>query len=377
MAGCARESQRTDMDTIDTMVVPGIDESSQPPPRRLLRWLVPVALVSILLLGALELSLPYYAIAPGSAREVNDLISVPRDRSFPPAGKVLLATVSLRRVSALGALEGWLDPDVDVVPEERVLGSTPPKQFTKQNLQLMDDSKQVAVVVALRRLGFAVPEHGKGALVVSVEKGTPAEGRLAQGDVITAVDGRPTPLSQQTVEAIRARRPGQVARLEILGTNGATRVEEIVLASRPKEQTGFLGVLLRTKEQRFEYPFDVAIDSGTIGGPSAGLAFTLGVLDSLTNGELTGERKVAATGTIEIDGTVGEVGGVAQKTAAVRAAGAQYFLVPVGEYTEATAHAGRNLAVVKVANLDDAIAALARLGGDVSALGPAPPGRRG
>ncbi|MGI8686814.1 MAG: YlbL family protein [Acidimicrobiales bacterium] len=356
---------------------PGWDTSDEASSWRWLRWGAPAFIVVLLLLGSMQVSLPYYALAPGDARQVNDLIRVPKDRSFPPRGEVLLSTVSLSRVNALQAFFGWLDADVDVLPEDQILGTTPRDQFSEQNIQEMDTSKQLAAVVALRRLGYEVEEQGKGALVVQVEEDAPAFGRLIQGDVITGVDGRPAALSQEVVQAIRRHKPGEAVRLDVLGVKGGTRVEEVVLASRPDGAEGYLGVVLHTKEQKFDYPFDVVIDSGTIGGPSAGLAFTLGVLDTLTAGELTGGKKVAATGTIEIDGRVGDVGGVVQKTAAVRAAGATVFLVPPGEYEDARSHAGPKLEVVKVTDLDEAIAALARLGGDVSALGTAPAGTPG
>jgi PDZ domain-containing protein len=333
--------------------------------------------VSLLLLAAAGVTIPYFALAPGSARQVNDLIRVPQAKAFPPEGKVYLATVSLRQVTPLEALRGWLDPNTDVLPEDSVLGSTPRRQFTQQNVQLMDDSKQVAVVVALRRLGFDVPEEGKGALVVGVEKGSPADGRLAEGEVVTAVDGVPSPLSQNAVDRIRAHKPGEAIRLDVEGPDGRRRTDNVVLAPHPERPGGFLGVLLRTKEQRFDFPFDVRIDSGAIGGSSAGLAFTLGVIDTLTPGELTGGNKVAVTGTMELDGRIGDVGGVAQKTVAVRAAGARFFLVPPGEFAEARAHAAGNPEVVKVANLDEALAVMGRFGGDLSALGRGPGGSQG
>lgn len=380
MAGCARQTRRTDVDTIDPMVVPappGWDTSPEPSSWRWLRWGGPAFLALLVLLGSMQITLPYYALAPGDARQVNDLIRVPKDRSFPPRGKVLLSTVSLSRVNAFEAFFGWLDPDTDVVSEDLILGTTPRDRFTQQNIQEMDTSKQLAAVVALRRLGYKVAEQGKGGLVVQVEKKAPADGRLAQGDVITAIDRQPTTLSQEVVQGIRIHKPGETVRLEVVGVKGEPRVEEIVLGRRPDNGEGYLGVVLNTKEQKFDYPFDVVIDSGTIGGPSAGLAFTLGVLDTLTAGELTGGKKVAATGTIEIDGKVGDVGGVVQKTAAVRDAGAEVFLVPDGEYAEAASHAGGKLKVVRVSDLDDALAALASLGGDVSALGATPTGMPG
>jgi PDZ domain-containing protein len=130
-----------------------------------------------------------------------------------------------------------------------------------------------------------------------------------------------------------------------------------------------MGVELATKNHRFDMPISVSIDSLGIGGPSAGLAFTLGLIDQLTPGELTGGRKIAVTGTIEIDGTVGPVGGVAQKTAAVLHEKADAFLVPAEEYDAARARGGKHLKVIKVTTLDEALRALGTLGGDVSALG--------
>ncbi|HET7490131.1 MAG TPA: PDZ domain-containing protein [Acidimicrobiales bacterium] len=333
-----------------------------------MRWAGPLAVLVALVVGALQVGLPYYALAPGEARQVDDLIKVPGDRRFPPRGDVLLSTVSIRRVTALEALTGWLDPNTEVVPEERILGTTPRKQFTQQNIEEMDNSKQNAAVVALRRLGYTVTEHGKGALVVQVDEAAPAHGHLVQGDVVTAVDGKPTPLVDDLVGAVRSRQPGDIVHLDVTNAKGESRTEDVTLGRHPGREGGYLGVVLKTKEQKFDYPFDLSIDSGAIGGPSAGLAFTLGVLDVLTPGELTGGQKIAATGTIDLDGTVGDVGGVVQKTAAVRKAGAKVFLVPPGEYREARAHAGRNLEVVKVSTLDEALAAIGKHGGDVSAV---------
>jgi PDZ domain-containing protein len=228
----------------------------------------------------------------------------------------------------------------------------------------MEDSQQTAIIVALRALGYDVPEEGKGALVVEVSEGSPAAGRIDVGDTITAIDGVPTPLLQLAIDRIRAHRPDELARLEIVNSEGVVRIEEVRLAER--EKRAFLGVLMRTKDRSFRKPFEVKIDAGAIGGPSAGLAFVLGLIDQLSPGELTGGKKVAVTGTIEMSGEVGDVGGVAQKTAAVRAEGAQYFLVPPGEYDTARAHAGGRLEVIRVATLGEAIAALGRIGGDIS-----------
>ena len=350
------------------------------------RWWLYIAVpVSLLVLAAALsplVTLPYYAIAPGSARMVDDLIVTPPNRHYPPKGEILLTTVSLRQVHPIGALEGWLDRDIDVVPARDILGpKTPPSKLRQQNLQLMDDSKQVAEVVALRRIGLQVPEHGDGAIVAQVLPGSPADKHLLAGETITSVDGKPVHLSQEAVDLVRQKHVGDTVRLVVDHGDGTPpRTEALKLGGRSLDGTtcsatepgtgaACIGVELATKNHRFDMPISVSIDSLGIGGPSAGLAFTLGLIDQLTPGELTGGRKVAVTGTIEIDGQVGPVGGVAQKTAAVVREKADAFLVPSEEYAQAKARAGRHVQVIKVNTLDEALQALAQLGGDVSALG--------
>jgi PDZ domain-containing protein len=285
---------------------------------------------------------------------------------------VLLTTVSLGETRAIEAFAGWLDPDIDVVRREAIVPpETSGEEFRELNRLLMEDSQMTAVVVALRRLGHDITEHGEGGLVASVVQGFPADGHLEPGDVITAVDGAPTPLSRDVVAAIQAHQPGDVARLDVSPLNDeATRTVEVRLAAHPDGGGAFLGVEVRTAERDFNLPVDVKIDAGTIGGPSAGLAFTLGVIDMLTPGELTGGRRVAVTGTIGLDNAVGAVGGVAQKAAAVRDAGIEVFLVPAGEAEIARQRVGTSVRIVAVRTLDDALAALGDLGGDLSALGP-------
>ena len=375
----------TDVNTIQPMLPAG--PLSWAPlrarPRRWWLWaVIPIGLLVLAAALSPLITLPYYAIAPGSARMVDDLIVTPPDHHYPPKGEILLTTVTLRQVNPLGALEGWLDPDTDVVPSKEILGpKTPPSKLRQQNLQMMDDSKQVAEVVAMRRVGLTVPETGAGAIVADVLPGSPATGHLAPGEVIVGVDGKPVHLSSEAVDLVRKKKVGDSVRLTVdKGDGTPARTEVVALGARSLDGTSCtptdpgthqpcMGVTLGTKDHRFQMPINVSIDSLGIGGPSAGLAFTLGLIDELTPGELTGGRKIAVTGTIEIDGTVGPVGGVAQKTAAVLAEHADAFLVPAEEYAQASARAGKHLKVIKVTTLDEALRALGTLGGDVSALG--------
>jgi PDZ domain-containing protein len=189
-------------------------------------------------------------------------------------------------------------------------------------------------------------------------------------DVITAVDGRPVRSAEQLTAAIRSHRPG--TRVAVTVRRGR-RSETLhpVLTHLPAQgghpaqpHTAFLGVEVQD-DTTYTLPFDVHIDVGNIGGPSAGLALTLGLLDTLSGGRLTGGHTVAATGTITPTGQVGPVGGVAQKSVAITRAGARLFLVPPDEYRTALRRVGAGVKVEEVTSLAQALADLRAIGGSV------------
>jgi PDZ domain-containing protein len=336
------------------------------------------SLVLVSVIVAVTVQLPYYAIAPGGALDVGQLVQVSEgNTTYDAKGAVLMCTVSLKRTTVVEALQGWLDPNIDVVKDEVIVPPTIDEdRLRKLNLQAMDTSKEQALAVAFEHLGYD-SVTGTGAQIVDVLDDSPADGKLEAGETITAVDGAPVELHTDAIRILRTNRPGDRVRLTVAPAgDGASRDVELVLAPNPEDRRrGVVGVTLRTRTPGFDFPFDVRIDSEGIGGPSAGLAFTLELLEVLTPGELTGGRKVAATGTMELDGSVGEVGGVAQKAVAVRRAGAELFLVPEAELAEARAHAGKGLRVESVRDLDDALRILASLGGNALALER--PGRDG
>lgn len=344
-------------------------------------WLLggaPLIFVAILGLLLGKLTLPYVSLSPGGADPINQLVSVPLDKRHPPKGSFLLTTVSLRQtVRPLDLVRDFFDDDTVLIAKKDLLGDSSPQQYNQQAAQDMTDSKTAAAVVALRALGYPVQEKGEGALIVNVLDGkdVPVRDVLAAGDVMTVVDGAPTPLATDAIAALSKHKPGDtVVATVVQKSSGATVQKTIKLGTRTENGCtnqvydtsagACLGVALGTKSHDFDLPFEVKIDTAGIGGPSAGLAFTLALIDELTPGELTGGRNVAVTGTIDVTGTVGDVGGVVQKTAAVRHAGATLFLVPPGEFEEARSHAGKKLKVVQVKTLADALAALAANGGE-------------
>lgn len=330
------------------------------------RWWYAVALTLVAATGlaAALLPIPYYSIAPASAVSADDFVEVDGAPTFPSEGEVLFATVSLRHVTVLEAVRGWIDPTISVVEQDFVIPpQIPPSELREFNRDLMELSQRSALVVAFQRLGYDVVERN-GARVAQVAPESPSAGVVSEGDTIVALEGQAVSTMEQLVELLGHQRPGAAVQLTVEDVDGNVRQVEITLGSHPETpDRAFLGLTLFTRFA-LNLPFEVDIKTSTIGGPSAGLAFTLQLLDELTEGELTGGLRVAATGTIELDGTVGSVGGVAQKAVAVTRADADVFLVPAGEAELARRHAGGDVRVEGVESLDDALRILADAGGD-------------
>lgn len=339
----------------------------------------PLSVLVFIVFLASQIVLPYVALAPGGADPINRLLSVPKDKAYPPKGSFLLTTVSLiSTVRPFDVVRDRFDPAFQLIKKKDLLGDSSQQQYNQAAAQEMSESKQAAVVVALRALGYSIAETGAGALVTSLAPGNvPARGVLEAGDAITALNGVATPLATAAVAELQKRKFGDTVNATVTKADASVVQKTIRLGSRTdttcttKVDTGngpCLGISLGTKAHKFDYPFEVKIDTTGVGGPSAGLAFALALIDDLTPGELTGGKDVAVTGTIDIDGNVGEVGGVVQKTAAVRRSRASLFLVPPGEFADASKRAGKNLKVVKVTTLKEALAALEANGGEAPKL---------
>ena len=322
-------------------------------------------LTAVVGVSARFVSLPYDSLGPGTARAVNSVLSIEGHPSYPPRGQLLYTTVSVReRVNPYEALAGWLDPDVDVIPERTVRGDVPPDVFKQQNIEAMADSKTTAELLALRHLGYH--DLGGGAEILSVDESLPAAPLLRPKDVIVEVDGQPVATSDEAGAAIRAHQPGDVIGLKLIRDGEATVDLQAPLGAGEGGRP-LLGVRLTTK---IELPFEINIDSGKVTGPSAGLAYALELLDVLTPGELTGGGPVAVTGDLQPDGTVGPIGGVAQKAVTVRQAGVKVFLVPKENVAEAETHSDGKLEIHGVGSFDDALRVLGSLdGSNALALG--------
>ncbi|MFM7061331.1 MAG: PDZ domain-containing protein [Actinomycetes bacterium] len=331
--------------------------------------IVLVSLVSLVAVAGAVIRLPYVIFSPGSATPVQPIVEIEGARTYPSRGDLLFLTVSVsnERPNVWRFLQASMSDDDEVVGERQYLGRSTPAQDRRLNQQLMTESQQEAKAEALRYLGYEVPVTGSGAIVVEVSEGGPSAGRLRRGDVITAIDGRPITLAEEIGDAVRARPAGTTFTFTVQRPPSeapiAVGVTSRTATSGPLEGRAYIGIAPTTKDLSYDYPVDITIDPGAVSGPSAGLAFTLTIIDEMTPGSLTGRSDVAVTGTIDTDGNVGDVGGVRQKTVAALAAGARLMLVPRGEVREARARAGDRMEVVGVRTLDEAVRVLEAHGG--------------
>jgi PDZ domain-containing protein len=352
----------------------GIDLSDR---RSILLWAGTVlgVLAAAMIVGGILLKLPYVALVPGTARDTEPLLTIDGIEEYPSEGELMYLTVRVRqRPNVWEYLWLRFDADVEVLPEEVILGDRTPEENREFNLELMNDSKKVAVAVALEELGYDAVQTD-AVVLQQLVPGEAADGILEPGDSILSIDGEPTTNTQDLVDILGRYQPGDAVELvvERFGRDGSLSLE-IELGEHPDDTGGaFLGIQPADRLKfSDEFSFDVEIDSGSVGGPSAGLAFTLAVLDQLTEGELTGGEAVAITGAINAAGQVGPVGGVVQKTATVRDLGIGHFIVPSAlgeaELVEVRERAGDDLTIIPVSTVDEALRALADLGGDVDAI---------
>ena len=369
--------------------------AGEAPPRRRRRLRGPilygvVLLIVVAAVVAREVSLPYYALTPGKAESVLSHIVVPPDRAHIHSGDVLLTDVNLTQVNALNYLYFKLNSSATLDPTAAVTGGLPVSEYNVEGTLDMSDAIQAATLVGLREAGYPATVRPDGALVYAWFPGSPAATTLAVGDVIVSANGRTVDTPAQLSDATRALKPGDVVHLGVERPGQKKQTEVTIVlgeyhlqghgaAATPVCLTyGSASKLPVVRENRggiscigvylystytIDTPFTVVIHADGIVGPSAGLAYTLGLIAKLDPYDLTGGLRVAATGTMSITGAVGAIGGVPQKTVAVENAGAKVFFVPPANYPQAKAKASSGLKVMAVANIDQALADLVRLGG--------------
>jgi Lon-like protease len=297
-----------------------------------------------------------YLLLPDIAHPVSPLVRV-QGAHPPKSGTLYFVDVQERKATELEALFPWIHPHSSLVPAGDIVAPcATSKQAEEAALQEMAFSQRVAAAVALRKLGYHVVVKPSGVVVSQLIAGTHAPCNLQPMDVVISVDGTPTPTEADLHAALAKVKPGAVVTLRV--RRGA---KTIPVRVRTVDEAGHALVgFVPDQSAQIKLPIHVAIDTSGIGGPSAGLAFTLEVMQQLGRNVLHGHR-VAATGEMELNGQVAPIGGVKQKTYGVRQAGADVFLVPAGGNARTAKRFAGPVKVIPVHSIGQALHALATL----------------
>ena len=322
---------------------------------RLPRWPF-VALITVLVLAGLSVAasaivVPFYAYNPGPVYEIDNFVDAAGGELN---GEFYMLTIIQHEASALEGFLAMFDPTVDLY-ERAVINpdDLTPEERRLRNLQLQQSSQESAQLVALSYLGYELT--GDGALVVAVLEGVPADGILLVGDIVTGVNGIRVFSNTELAPIISESEIGETVTLTVLrGEETLDLVLELTsLESDPdRPVVGFSSSIFRP---RAIDPPEFDIDSRNVGGPSAGLMYTLGLIDLLSDSDLLEGRNIAGTGTIRRDTSVGPIGGIRQKVVAAEAAGAEAMFVPDANWDDAQTVPTDGMELVRVSSLQDAL----------------------
>lgn len=330
-----------------------------------------------LLCAGVFIPVPYSEMSPGPTvntlgnHDGEPVLQISGRRTYATSGNLNMTTVRVTsadyRMNLVEAVYGWLAHDNKVVPHDTLYpdGKTE-EQSTQENAEEFSQSQESAKVAALKELNIPVTSW---VIVSTVVKDSPAEGKLHAGDVIKAVDDTAVKEPADVAKLVTKHKPGQKVVFTIVPAKEqaaaekahktATKTEKITITTATSDDSGakraIVGISAGTDHT---FPFTIDIKLADVGGPSAGLMFSLGIYDKLTPGSLTGGKFVAGTGTIDDNGKVGPIGGIEMKTVGARDKGAQYFLTPAENCSAAAKDTPGGLRLVKVDTIKDALSAL-------------------
>lgn len=324
--------------------------------------------IGILLVSAIAIMpSPYVIERPGvvvntlGTDEIAPIVQV-SGKTYPTSGQLNLLTVSLvgspeQTPSWFEIAQAWIDPAQTILPLDEVF---PPNQSVEQSdaesKAMMEESQQDAIAAALNGLGYSVPRH---LYVSEVFKQTPAAGRLVAKDFIQKANGKIV----DSLETLRAEIQANGAKPMVLEVLRSGAIEKVELTPYLDEKTYRLGVMTG---YTYDFPVKVKIRTGDIGGPSGGMMFALAITDILTPGKMTGGLNISGTGTIDVNGNVGPIGGIQQKMYAALRAGSKLFLAPSTNCDEVVGHIPDGLSVIKVSTLAEAKSVVTKLAAGTS-----------
>jgi len=361
--GPGADGQRIDGQGIDGQGIDGLGAAApvpaDRPSARAMTLSVSMLATAVLLAAVAVLPAPYSVSGPGPTEDVlgkvddKPLITIDGASTYTSTGELRLTTVSATGgpgypSSTLRVLQGWLSPWSLVQPREILFPDADRTQddIDQENSAQMVSSQENASVAALTELGYEVPAT---LVVAGTVKGTGADGKFEDGDVLTAVNGTDLPDYLSLITTMDAVKPG--AKVTATVRRQGEDVDVVVPTTKGDDGRAQMGVYI---DPDFHMPVDIAIEAGRIGGPSAGTMFALGVIDLMTPQDEAAGQVIAGTGTIDVAGTVGPIGGIRQKLAGAARDGATWFLAPAANCGEVVGHVPDGLRVVRVETLHEA-----------------------
>ena len=305
----------------------------------------------------------YYFMSPGPPYQWD--ISIEDEKTFEFDGNLYQLTV--RRDEANYFVYAWanLNSQIDLYPREVILpDGVTPQELSEISIQNMRTSENVAIAVALKNIGYDIKSKGDGVAVVGLLEDSPVKDKLKKGDLINSINNTDIYSATEFIATLRTYSIGEIVSIgllrEIDGIKEQIFIKTTLVEHVEYEGEPMVGFLATTVNESFDFPFEIDIKTGNVGGPSAGLMMALNVYNNLIPEDITNSKIIAGTGTIEIDGSVGPVGGIKQKIIAAKRAGAELILVPVANFEEAKQFETDKTAIVAVDSFDEALAVISQ-----------------
>ena len=315
-------------------------------------WSLIIVIASILPFGLMKTD--YYFMAPGPPYQWD--IEIEGANAYEYQGNLYQLTVRRDEANYFTYIWAKVDNSVDLYSREVILpkGVTP-QELSEISMQNMKTSENVAIAVALNFLDYEIQTQGDGVLVVGVMDDSPVAGKLLKEDLIISINNEVINSTTEFIALLRTYEIGDIVSIGLIRKDNEISIETKLIEHIDYENEPMVGFLASTPNERFVFPISVDIDTGNVGGPSAGLMMALNVYNSLTEFDITKGLKVAGTGTIEIDGSVGPVGGVKQKVIAAKNAGSSLILVPTANFNDVKSYIDEGTNIVAVESFNEAL----------------------
>ena len=322
------------------------------------KLLIVVLFIFILVSSLSLIETEYYFMSPGPPYQWD--IDFGEVKNYQFGGSLFQLTVRRDEANLLIYLWSMVNDSYDLYPREVILpDGVTPQELSEISIQNMRTSENVAIAVALKNLGFDITSKGDGVAVVGILDDSPVRDKLKKGDLLISINNKSISTATEFISTLRTYSIGETISIGLMREVDEIKkdlsIETTLIEHVEYEGEPMVGFLATTVNQRFDFPFEIDIKTGNVGGPSAGLMMALNVYNNLTQDDITNSLIIAGTGTIEIDGSVGPVGGIRQKVIAAKRAGSQLILVPTANFKEASPFSTDETAIVAVDSFEEAL----------------------